>query len=205
MFPGVGQRIGTDQSTKTMQNLLPIKPSIKSWRISKVTLTGVRVKVVQDIEYPFLNIDWNKSVEKNPLPWKTGKVSFLSGHVRKSTNAKGNDLKPIYRFVFAEYLKVMANSGWPAWTARWSGVILNSIKVESLLKSREQAREDHCPYERPTIQRLVEDLLFVLRVSISRGCIVCTETRRFSPNRVTTSSGISVLFIQKEISNYGNL
>ena len=70
---------------------------------------------VQDIEYPFLKIDWNKSIEKNPAftleDWKSI-VFYLRTWVRKTTNAKGNQIKnPFYRLVFAEYLKVMANSG----------------------------------------------------------------------------------------------
>ena len=103
--------------------------------------------VVQDIEYPFLKIDWSKSVEKNPAftleDWKSI-VFYLRTWVRKSTNANGNEIKnPFYRMVFAEYLKVMANSGCrphELLAMKWSDIELRS-KMEISTSDPDKKRE----------------------------------------------------------------
>lgn len=103
--------------------------------------------VVQDVEYPFIKIDWSKSVEKNPAftldDWKTV-VFYLRTWVKKTTNAQGNDLKnPFYRSVFAEFLKIQANSGLrphEALILKWSDVELRS-KIEVSSSKPDQKRE----------------------------------------------------------------
>lgn len=103
--------------------------------------------VVQDIEYPFVKIDWSKSIEKNPAfelnDWKLI-VYYLRTWVKKTTNAKGNDLKnPFYRLVFAEFLKVQANSGLrphEALLLKWSDVEIRS-KIEVSSSDPDKKRE----------------------------------------------------------------
>ncbi len=84
-----------------------------------------------EIEYPFLKIDWNKSIEKNPSfsdedwaeIWK-----YLRTWVKKTTMSTGNDRKNLfYRKIFAEFMKVLANSGMrihEALKLRWSDIEL---------------------------------------------------------------------------------
>ncbi len=64
-----------------------------------------------EIEYPFLKIDWNKSIEKNPSfadeDWRAI-VMYLRTWVRKETNSRGEKRKVFfYRTVFAEFMKVL--------------------------------------------------------------------------------------------------
>lgn len=88
---------------------------------------------VQKISFPFVKIDWNKSVEKNPAftleDWKTI-VYYLRTWVNLTKNANGNEIKnSFYRRVFAEFLKVQANSGLrphEALLLKWSDVELRS-------------------------------------------------------------------------------
>lgn len=102
---------------------------------------------VQEIEYPFLKVDWNKSIEKNTAftldDWKTI-VYYLRTWTKKTVNAKGNDIKnPFYRRVFAEFLKVQANGGLrPHETLklRWSDIELKS-KIEFSSKGNDKGRE----------------------------------------------------------------
>ena len=67
---------------------------------------------VHEIEYPFLKIDWKKSVEKNPSfeieDWMSI-VYYMRTWVRK--NEKRKEFGIFYRQIFCEFLKVLANSG----------------------------------------------------------------------------------------------
>ena len=88
---------------------------------------------VQSIQYPFLKIDWSKSVEKNPSfevdDWLSI-VYYLRTWTRKTENRKLYGI--FYRKVFAEFLKVLGNSGLrihEALLLKWSDVQLRS-KVE---------------------------------------------------------------------------
>jgi len=91
---------------------------------------------VCEVNYPFVKIDWSKSVEKNPAfeleDWKTI-VYYLRSWVNKTINARGNEVKnPFYRCVFAEFIKVLANSGLrphEALLLKWSDVELKK-KIE---------------------------------------------------------------------------
>ncbi len=86
-------------------------------------------KYVQEIEYPFLKIDWSKSVEKNTSfdieDWRKI-VYYLRTWVKKTKTLKGNERKnPFYRKVFAEFLKVLSNSGMrphEALLLKWSDI-----------------------------------------------------------------------------------
>lgn len=86
-------------------------------------------KYQHDIDYPFIKIDWKKSVEKNPSfeleDWMSI-VMYLRTWVLKQTNSKGEQRKNLfYRKVFSEYLKVLANSGLRGHEAlllRWSDI-----------------------------------------------------------------------------------
>lgn len=102
---------------------------------------------VKEIEYPFLKIDWSKSIEKNPAfeieDWKII-VYYLRTWVKKSSNANGNEIKnPFYRNVFGEFLKVLANSGLrihECLLLRWSDVQLKS-KMEFSTSSPDKKRQ----------------------------------------------------------------
>jgi len=67
---------------------------------------------VHEIDYPFLKIDWKKSVESNPSfeidDWMTI-VYYMRTWVRKNENRK--EFGIFYRVIFCEFLKVLANSG----------------------------------------------------------------------------------------------
>ena len=69
-------------------------------------------RYVHQIDYPFIKIDWKKSVEKNPSfdidDWKSI-VYYMRTWVRKNENRKEYGI--FYRKVFCEWLKCMANSG----------------------------------------------------------------------------------------------
>ncbi len=105
-----------------------------------------RKKFGKSIEYPFLKIDWKKSVEKNPAfeidDWKAI-VYYLRTWVRKTTNPNGNQRKNLlYRQVFSEYLKILANSGLRTHEAlllKWSDITLKKkVEVSKEGKSRER-------------------------------------------------------------------
>ncbi len=91
-------------------------------------------KYVQEIEYPFLKINWNKGIEKNPSfdieDWRKI-VFYLRTWTRKKEN-RNLEFGIFYRQIFAEYLKVLANSGLrphEALKLRWSDIQLKS-KIE---------------------------------------------------------------------------
>jgi len=67
---------------------------------------------VHDIDYPFIKIDWKKSVESNPSfdvdDWMTI-VYYMRTWVRKNENRKEYGI--FYRTIFCEFLKVLSNSG----------------------------------------------------------------------------------------------
>ena len=69
-------------------------------------------RIIHEIEYPFLKIDWKKSVEKNPSfevdDWMQ-MVYYMRTWVRKTEGRKEYGI--FYRKVFCEYLKVLGNSG----------------------------------------------------------------------------------------------
>lgn len=84
-----------------------------------------------EIEYPFIKIDWKKSIEKNPSfeddDWSVI-VMYLRTWTRKTTMSSGEKRKNLfYRKVFAELMKVLANSGMrihEAMKLRWNDIEL---------------------------------------------------------------------------------
>lgn len=98
---------------------------------------------VQDIEYPFQKIDWSKSKEKNPSfeidDWLSI-IYYLRTWTRKTENRKVYGI--FYRKVFAEFLKVLGNSGLrphEALLLRWSDIELRS-KMEESSKGKKRER-----------------------------------------------------------------
>ena len=72
-------------------------------------------KFMKDIEYPFMKIDYKKFVEKNPSftdgDWNSV-VMYLRTWRNKKTTSTGKKRKNnFYRLVFAEFIKILANSG----------------------------------------------------------------------------------------------
>ena len=72
-------------------------------------------RFTKEIQYPYLKIDWKKSEEKNPSfsdeDWRNV-VMYLRTWTRKTTTSAGKQRKNnFYRLVFAEFLKILANSG----------------------------------------------------------------------------------------------
>jgi len=104
-------------------------------------------KYVRDIEYPFLKIDWNKSIEKNPAftveDWRLI-VFYLRTWINKKENSRGELRKNFfYRKVFSEFLKVLANSGLRVHEClllRWSDISLKS-RVEKSESGKNKDRE----------------------------------------------------------------
>ncbi|MAH36091.1 MAG: hypothetical protein CMO42_12580 [Verrucomicrobiales bacterium] len=97
---------------------------------------------VQDIEYPFRKIDWSKSKQKNPSfevdDWLSI-VYYLRTWTRKTENRKVFGI--FYRKVFAEFLKVLANSGLrnhECLLLRWSDIELRSKTEKSSKGDRER-------------------------------------------------------------------
>ena len=103
--------------------------------------------VVREIDFPFLKVDWSKSIERNPAfeidDWKSI-VFYLRTWTKKTINAKGNERKNLfYRKVFAEFLKILANSGMRGHEAlklKWSDIELKS-KKEVSSSNPEQSRD----------------------------------------------------------------
>lgn len=109
---------------------------------------------VRDIEYPFLKIDYKRSVEKNPSfdvdDWLSI-VYYMRTWVRKNENRKEYGI--FYRTIFCEFLKVLANSGLRPHECvklRWTDIQLKrkeeiqyrpSTKHLSKEESREHIRE----------------------------------------------------------------
>lgn len=87
----------------------------------------------KEVQYPFLKIDWNKSIEKNPAfeidDW-LNIVYYLRTWIKKDKNSKGNERKNLfYRKVFAEFFKVLGNSGLrphEALKLKWGDIQLKS-------------------------------------------------------------------------------
>ena len=72
-------------------------------------------KFMKDIQYPFVKVDWSKSIEKNPSfsdeDWRNV-VMYLRTWTKKTTTSQGSKRKNnFYRLVFAEFLKILSNSG----------------------------------------------------------------------------------------------
>ena len=70
---------------------------------------------MKDIDYPFMKVDYKKFVEKNPSfsdeDWRHV-VMYLRTWRIKETTSKGKKRKNnFYRLVFAEFIKILANSG----------------------------------------------------------------------------------------------
>jgi len=103
-------------------------------------------KYQQEIEYPFIKIDWKKSIEKNPSfeleDWMTI-VLYLRTWVLKQKNSRGEQRKNLfYRKIFSEYLKVLANSGLRSHEAlllRWSDIQIKK-KTEISKSGKESDR-----------------------------------------------------------------
>ncbi len=100
-----------------------------------------------EIEYPFLKVDWNKSIEKNPSfadeDWRAI-VMYLRTWVKKETNSRGEKRKVFfYRTIFAEFMKVLANSGMrihECMKLRWSDIELRKKIEISQNSGRERER-----------------------------------------------------------------
>lgn len=95
---------------------------------------------VHEIEYPFLKIDWKKSVEKNPSfeieDWMSI-VYYMRTWVRKKENRKEYGI--FYRQIFCEFLKVLANSGLrphEALMLRWTDIKLKKKEEVEYRKSK---------------------------------------------------------------------
>ena len=72
-------------------------------------------RFMKDIDYPFMKVDYKKFVEKNPSfsdeDWRHV-VMYLRTWRNKETTSKGKKRKNnFYRLVFAEFIKILANSG----------------------------------------------------------------------------------------------
>ena len=72
-------------------------------------------RFMKDIDYPFMKVDYKKFVEKNPSfsdeDWRHV-VMYLRTWRIKETTSKGKKRKNnFYRLVFAEFIKILANSG----------------------------------------------------------------------------------------------
>jgi integrase len=99
---------------------------------------------VYEIEYPFLKIDWKKSVEKNPSfeieDWMSI-VYYMRTWVRKKENRKEYGI--FYRQIFCEFLKVLANSGLrphEALMLKWTDIKLK-VKEEVEYRPSKTERE----------------------------------------------------------------
>lgn len=100
---------------------------------------------VRDIEYPFLKIDYKRSVEKNPSfdvdDWMSI-VYYMRTWVRKNENRKEYGI--FYRTIFCEFLKVLANSGLrphEALKLRWTDIKLKK-KEEVEYRSSKSTPQD---------------------------------------------------------------
>ena len=109
-------------------------------------------KFVYDIEYPFLKVDWNKSVEKNPSfdlgDWlEIARYSKL--WVLNTANRKEYGI--FYRKIFVEFLKILANSGLrphEALKLKWCDIGLK-VKNETEYKkvAGNACESDYSPHE----------------------------------------------------------
>ena len=95
------------------------------------------------IEYPFVKIDWKKSVEKNPAfeveDWMKI-VYYLRTWSRKTTTPSGSERhNTFYRKIFCEFFKVLGNSGLrphEALLLKWEDIELKS-KIDELNNQKE--------------------------------------------------------------------
>ena len=142
------------------KEMADFKGCVDWWKSKKIC--------VQDFPFPFVKIDWNKSVEKNPAftleDWKTI-VFYLRTWVNLTKNANGNEIKhSFYRKVFAEFLKVQANSGLrphEALLLKWSDVELRS-KLEISKSSPDKQR-----------QRIIAHIQVSPQTKTGRRLVIC--------------------------------
>jgi len=99
---------------------------------------------VHEIDYPFLKIDWRKSVESNPSfeidDWMTI-VYYMRTWVRRNENRK--EFGIFYRVIFCEFLKVLSNSGLrphEALKLKWSDI---RLKMKEEVEYRKATKTDH--------------------------------------------------------------
>ena len=112
------------------------------------------------IRYPFLKIDYSKSIEKNPSftteDWRTV-VYYSRTWVKNKTTSKGMKRKnQFYRQVFVEFLKILSNSGMRVHEAlllRWNDVVLKE-KIE--IETRKDKDGNEKKYERKRYIAVIE-------------------------------------------------
>jgi integrase len=102
-----------------------------------------------EIKYPYVKIDWKKSIEKNPSfsdeDWSSI-VYYSRSWVKKKTTSNGKLRKNnFYRLVFVEFLKILSNSGMRCHEAlklQWNDITLRrKYEIENSGKPNERKRE----------------------------------------------------------------
>ncbi len=128
-------------------------------------------KFTKDIEYPFQKIDWKKSVEKNPSfsddDWQSV-VMYLRSWTKKNTTTKGKQRKNnFYRSVFAEFMKILANSGLRVHEAlllTWGDITFRrKFEIENRGKQNEKQRE-----------RIIAHIEVAPNTKTGRRLVICT-------------------------------
>jgi integrase len=134
---------------------------------------------VRDIEYPFLKIDYKRSVEKNPSfdidDWMSI-VYYMRTWVRKNENRKEYGI--FYRTIFCEFLKVLANSGLrphEALKLRWTDIKLKrKEEVEyRLSKSKPDSSLEQNDESKIVRERLIAHIEVSPDTKTGRRLVIC--------------------------------
>lgn len=135
---------------------------------------------VHDLEYPFLKIDYKKSVETNPSfeveDW-ISIVYYMRTWVRKNENRK--EFGIFYRIIFCEFLKVLANSGLrnhEALKLKWTDIQLKK-KEEIEYRSSQNNNPDQNPNDSTSNTHVRERIIAHIEVSpdtkTGRRLVIC--------------------------------
>ena len=134
---------------------------------------------LHQIDYPFIKIDWKKSVEKNPSfevdDWRSI-VYYMRTWVKKNDNRREYGI--FYRSVFSEWLKVLGNSGLrphESLKLKWSDIQLKK-KEEVQYRSSKKTSSDQgssVESERYVTERLIAHIEVSPDTKTGRRLVIC--------------------------------
>ena len=134
---------------------------------------------VSQIEYPFLKVDYKRSVEKNPSfdvdDWRSI-VYYMRTWVRKNENRREYGI--FYRTIFCEFLKVLANSGLrphECLKLKWSDIKLKKkeeVEYRSS-KSKQDSMLDQNDESKIVRERLIAHIEVSPDTKTGRRLVIC--------------------------------
>ena len=134
---------------------------------------------LHQIDYPFIKIDWKKSVEKNPSfevdDWRSI-VYYMRTWVKKNDNRREYGI--FYRSIFSEWLKVLGNSGLrphECLKLKWSDIQLKKKEEVQYRSSKKTSsdKDSSVESERYVTERLIAHIEVSPDTKTGRRLVIC--------------------------------